>query len=112
MNDFLSLLGVHINWGSYLPFGAGDLGTTPLIIVCAMCLIGTTIINSFVKFNSLFNTIMNFTGLFAGAYVANIFARTFHIPGIDSMVMIAVAANIGMCVAAMMLLVYHRNSTD
>jgi len=112
MNDFLSLLGIHINWGSYLPFGSGDLGTTPLMIVFAMCLIGTTIINSFVKYNSLFNTILNFTGLFAGAYVANIFARTFHIPGIDGMVMIAVAANIGMCVAAMMLLLYYRNAAD
>lgn len=112
MNDFLSLLGIHIHWSSYLPFGGGDLGTTPLMIVCAMCLIGTTIINSFIKFNSLFNTIMNFVGLFAGAYVANMFARSFHIPGIDGMVMIAVAANIGMCVAAMMLLVYHRNSAD
>ncbi len=112
MNDFLSLLGINIHWGSYLPFSSGDLGSTPLMIVCAMCLVGTTIINSFIKFKSLFNTIMNFVGLFAGAYVANIFAKSFHIPGIDSMVMIAVAANIGMCVAAMMLLVYHRNSAD
>ena len=112
MNDFLSLLGISIHWSSYLPFGGGDLGTTPLMIVCAMCLVGTTIVNSFVKFSSLFNTIVNFVGLFAGAYVANIFARTLHIPGIDSMVMIAVAANIGMCIAAMALLVYHRNSAD
>jgi hypothetical protein len=55
---------------------------------------------------------MNFSGLFTGAYIANVFARTYHIPGIDSMVMIAVAANIGMAVAAMMLLVYYRNSAD
>ncbi|MEM7635000.1 MAG: hypothetical protein AAF299_10600 [Pseudomonadota bacterium] len=112
MNDFLSLLGINISWGSYLPFANNDLGTTPLLIVCAMCLAGTTIINSYLKFSSLFNTIMNFTGLFAGAYFANMFARSYHIPGIDSMVMIAVAANIGMAVAAMMLLVYYRNSSD
>jgi hypothetical protein len=112
MNDFLSLLGVHINWGTYLPFASVDLGTTPLLIVCAMCLAGTTIINSYVRFSSLFNTILNFSGLFAGAYVANMFARSFHIPGIDSMVMIAVAANFGMAVAALMLLVYYRNSTN
>lgn len=112
MNDFLSLFGVYINWSSYLPFSTTDLGTTPLFIVCAMCLVGTTIINSFIKFSSLFNTIMNFSGLFAGAYIANSFARSYHIPGIDSMVMIAVAANVGMAVAAMMLLVYYRNSVD
>ena len=112
MNDFLSLFGVYIHWGSYLPFANSDLGTTPLLIVCAMCLAGTTIINSYIKFSSLFNTIMNFTGLFAGAYVANMFARSFHIPGIDGMVMIAVAANFGMAVAALMLLVYYRNSTN
>lgn len=112
MNDFLSLFGVYIHWGSYLPFANSDLGTTPLLIVCAMCLAGTTIINSYIKFSSLFNTIMNFTGLFAGAYVANMFARSFHIPGIDGMVMIAVAANIGMAVAALMLLIYYRSSTN
>jgi len=112
MNDFLSLFGVYINWSSYLPFARGDLGTTPLLIVCAMCLAGTSIINSYVRFSSLFNTVMNFSGLFTGAYIANVFARTYHIPGIDSMVMIAVAANIGMAVAAMMLLVYYRNSAD
>lgn len=112
MNDFLSLFGIYIHWGSYLPFGNGDLGTTPLIIVTAMCVAGTTIINSVLKFSSLFNTIMNFCGLFAGAYIANMFAQTYHIPGIDSMVMIAVAANAGMCVAAVMLLLYYRNSTS
>ncbi len=112
MNDFLTLLGIQIHWATYLPFGGSDLGTTPLMIVCAMCLVGTTIVNSFIKFSSLFNTIMNFTGLFAGAYIANVFARSFHIPGIDSMVMIAVAANIGMCVAAMMLLIYYRNASE
>ena len=112
MNDFLSLLGISVNWGSYLPFANAELGTTPLLIVCAMCLAGTTIINSFLKFSSLFNTVMNFCGLFAGAYIANMLARSYHIPGIDSMVMIAVAANIGMAVAATMLLVYYRNSAD
>ena len=110
MNDFLSLFGVYINWGSYLPFGNSDLGATPLIIVAAMCVAGTTLLNSVVRFSSFFNTILNFLGLFAGAYIANMFARNYHIPGIDSMVMIAVAANAGMCVAAVMLLIYHRNS--
>ncbi len=110
MNDFLSLFGIYINWESYLPFGGGDLGSTPMLIVVAMCIIGTYIVNSVVKFSSMFNTALNFSGLFAGAYVANMFARVWHVPGIDGTVMIAVAANIGMCIAAVCLLVYHRNS--
>jgi len=110
MDDFLRLFGVNIHWASYMPFNNGDLGTTPLFIVLTMCLIGTVIINSVVKFSSFFNTAINFSGLFTGAYFANTMARAWHIPGIDGAIMIAVMANAGMCIAAVGLLIYHRNS--
>jgi hypothetical protein len=110
MNDFLRLIGINIHWQSYLPFGNSELGLTPVLIVLAMCLVGTTIINSYVRFNSFFNTAINFSALFVGAYFANIMARAWHIPGIDGTIMIAVIANVGMGVAAICLLIYHRNS--
>jgi hypothetical protein len=76
----------------------------------AMCLIGTTIINGVLKFDSLFNTVVNFSALFAGAYFANVLARSYQLPGIDSMVMVAISANAGMAVAALFLMIYYRTS--
>ena len=110
MDGFFRLMGINFNWQSYLPFANDDLGTTPLLIVLVMCVIGMTIINSVLKYTSFVNSAINFVGLFSGAYAANILAKAWHIPGIDGTIMIAVLANAGMCIMAVILLVYHRNS--
>ena len=70
----------------------------------------TTINNGVLKFDSLFNTVVNFSALFAGAYFANVLARSYQLPGIDSMVMVAISANAGMAVAALFLMIYYRTS--
>ncbi|MEE4238282.1 MAG: hypothetical protein V2I51_16290 [Anderseniella sp.] len=112
MNSFLQLIGINIHWSSYLPFtGTGD-GGSGLLILLAMCLIGTTIINGVLKFDSLFNTMVNFCALFAGAYFANVLAHSYQLPGIDSTVMVAITANAGMAVAAIGLMIYYRTSVN
>ena len=110
MSDFLRLMGVNFNWQSYLPFANDDLGTTPLLIVLVMCIIGMTIINSVLKYTSFVNSVINFTGLFGAAYFANTLGKAWQIPDIDGTIMIAVLANAGMCVMAVILLIFHRNS--
>lgn len=110
MEGFLRLIGINANFASYSPFADGNSGTTSMLVVMAMCLVGTTIINGVLKFDSLFNTVVNFSALFAGAYFANVLARSWQMPGIDGMVMVAITANAGMAVAALCLIVYYRTS--
>lgn len=110
MEGFLQLIGVNVHFSSYSPFSEGNGGTTALLVVMAMCLVGTTIINGVLKFDSLFNTLVNFSALFAGAYFANVLARSYQLPGIDGMVMVAITANAGMAVAALGLMIYYRTS--
>ena len=112
MDGFFRLIGINIHWSSYSPFGDGAGGNTSLLIVLAMCLIGTTIINGVLKFDSMFNTVVNFSALFGGAYVANVLARTYQLPGIDNLVMVAISANAGMAVAAVCLMIYYRTSLN
>lgn len=110
MDDFLRLIGINMHFSSYSPFAEGNGGSTSLLVVVAMCLAGTTIINGVLKFDSLFNTLVNFSALFAGAYFANVLARSYQLPGIDSMVMVAITANAGMAIAALGLMIYYRTS--
>jgi hypothetical protein len=79
--------------GELLTLSSANGGSSAFFVVAAMCLIGTTIINGVLKFDSLFNTVVNFSALFAGAYFANVLARSYQLPGIDSMVM----GDIGKC---------------
>lgn len=109
MDGFLRLIGINAHFSSYSPFAEGNGGSTALlVVVVAMCLVGTTIINGVLKFDSLFNTLVNFSALFAGAYFANVLARSYQLPGIDGMVMVAITANAGMAVAAIGLMIYYR----
>jgi hypothetical protein len=39
-----------------------------------------------------------------------VLARSYQLPGIDSMVMVAISANAGMAVAALFLMIYYRTS--
>ena len=110
MDSFLQLIGINIHWSSYLPFSGSGESSSGLLILLAMCLVGTTIINGVLKFDSLFNTTVNFCALFGGAYFANVLAKSYQLPGIDSTVMIAITANAGMAVAALGLMIYYRTS--
>lgn len=110
MDGFLQLIGINIHWSSYLPFSGTNGTSSEFLVMAAMCLVGTTIINGVLKFDSLFNTVVNFSALFAGAYFANVLARSYQLPGIDSMVMVAISANAGMAVAALFLILYYRTS--
>lgn len=110
MDGFLQLIGINAHWVSFSPFSSANGGSSAFFVVAAMCLIGTTIINGVLKFDSLFNTVVNFSALFAGAYFANVLARSYQLPGIDSMVMVAISANAGMAVAALFLMIYYRTS--
>ena len=110
MDGFLQLIGINAHWANFSPFSSANGGSSAFFVVAAMCLIGTTIIIGVLKFDSLFNTVVNFSALFAGAYFANVLARSYQLPGIDSMVMVAISANAGMAVAALFLMIYYRTS--
>jgi hypothetical protein len=110
MNGFFELFGFNVRWQDFLPVADGSFGNASMIVVVAMCCIGTFILNKALKVGSVFNTVVNFSGLLVGAYVASIFARSWQLNGIDSVVMVAIIANAGMSLAALALIVCYRNS--
>ena len=113
MGGLLDFLGASPRRPGWFPdFGVfiNGLPEGSFLIILAMALAGTVMLNSFVSFRTTLTSLFNFSALMAGGLIANYFYLGYGIPVVDDMVATAIVANIGMSGAAVAVLIAYRNS--
>jgi len=111
MESLVSFLGVATS-GSTVSTAIDnmfDISFSSIILVVALCFLGTNLVSNLTERNSPLEYVTTFSSLFIGALLANSLISGIVLPVNSDLAQTAIAANVGMTISGLLILaVYGR----